>query len=173
MESWRKILLDDSKSVYPYEYMDTWETKLRPKNAFCSKLNIKGISDHDYKHAQQVWNSMKKKTLSRYHDTYWKKDVFLLTDVFETFQNTCLKHYKLDPAYFYTTPGLPWQAFLKTASDYYKHKAKRKGCELCLDGFRLELLRDIDMLLMFHPMIQNCQHMGLRGRKSMILLLKK
>ena len=65
-----KILLDNSKSVYPYEYINLWETKLRPKNAFCRKLNIKGISDQDYKHAQQVWNSMKKKTLSRYHDTH-------------------------------------------------------------------------------------------------------
>ena len=30
----------------------------------------------------------------------------LLTDVFETFRNTYLKHYKLDPAHFYTAPGL-------------------------------------------------------------------
>ena len=67
---------------------------------------MKGISDQDYEHAQKVWNIMEKKTLRRYHDTYLKTDVLLLADVFETFWNTCLKNYKLDPAYFYTTPGL-------------------------------------------------------------------
>ena len=90
------------KNVYPYEYMDGWkkfeETKLPPKNAFYSKLNLKGISDQDYEHAQQVWNIMEKKTLGCYHDNYLKTDVLLLTDVFENFRNTCLEHYKLDPA---------------------------------------------------------------------------
>ena len=46
------------KGVYPYEYMDTWkkfeDTKLPPKNAFDSRLNMKGISDQDYEHAHQV-----------------------------------------------------------------------------------------------------------------------
>ena len=32
------------------------ETKLPPKNEFYSKLNIKGISDEDSDHAEQVWN---------------------------------------------------------------------------------------------------------------------
>ena len=48
-----------------YEYMDSWEkfegAKLPPKNAFCSRLNMKGISDQDYEHAQQIWNTMEKR----------------------------------------------------------------------------------------------------------------
>ena len=44
------------KGVYPYEYMDVWkkfeETTLPPKYAFYSTLNMKGISDQDYEHAQ-------------------------------------------------------------------------------------------------------------------------
>ena len=83
------------KGVYPYEYMDGWEkfeeTTLPAKDAFYSRLNMKGISDQDYEHAQQVWNTMEKKTLGCYHDTYLKTDVSLLMDVFETFRNTCLK----------------------------------------------------------------------------------
>ena len=55
------------KGVYPYEYMDGWEkfeeAGLPPKDAFYSRLNMKGISDQDYEHAQQVWNTMEKKTL--------------------------------------------------------------------------------------------------------------
>ena len=82
------------KSVYPYEYMDGWkkfeETSLPPKDAFYSKLNMKGIIDQDYEHAQQVWNIMEKKILGCYRDTYLKTDVLLLADVFETFRNMFL-----------------------------------------------------------------------------------
>ena len=98
------------------------DTSLTPKDAFYSRLNMKGISDHDYKHAQQVWNTMGKMALGCYHDTYLKTDVLLLADAFETFRNTCLKNYKLDLAHFYTAIGLAWQALLKTASEYYEHE---------------------------------------------------
>ena len=33
---------------------------------------MKGISDQDYEHAQQVWNTVEKKTIGCYHDTYLK-----------------------------------------------------------------------------------------------------
>ena len=46
--------------------MDSWkkfeEISLPQKDAFYRRLNMKGISDQDYEHAQQVWNIMKKKT---------------------------------------------------------------------------------------------------------------
>ena len=66
----------------------------------------------------------------------------------ETFRNTCLKNYRLDPAHFYTAPGLVWQALLKTAAEDCEHEIRRKECKLCPDELRLELLTDIDMLLM-------------------------
>ena len=98
--------------VYPYEYMDSWEkfeeTDLRPKDAFYSRLNMKGISDQYHEHVQEVWNIMEKKTLGSYQDTYLKTDVLLVADVFKTFRNMCLKNYKLDPAHLYTSPGLAW-----------------------------------------------------------------
>ena len=128
------------KGVYPYEYMDNWEkfeeTRLPAKEAFYSKLNMGGISDKDYEHAQQVWNSMTEKTLGSYHDVYLNTDVLLLADIFENFRDTCLKHYKLDPAHFYTAPGLAWVAALK------------------LTKIKLELLTDYDMLLMFEKGIR-------------------
>ena len=148
-----KFCLMIRKGVYPYEYMDGWkkfeERSLPPKDTFYSRLNMKVISDQDYEHAQQVWNTIKKKALGCYHDTYLKTDVLLLADVFETFRNTCLKNYKVDLAHFYMAPGLAWQALLKTAAKYCEHEERRKECELCPDEFRLELLTDMDMLLMF------------------------
>ena len=48
------------KGAYPYEHMDSWkkfeETTLPPRDAFYIRLNMKGICDQDYEHAQQVWN---------------------------------------------------------------------------------------------------------------------
>ena len=102
------------KGVYPYEYMDSWkkfeETSLLPKDGFYSRFSMKVISDQDHEHAQQVWNRITPEheniTLGDYHDLYLATDVLLLADVFETFRNTCLKNYKLDPAHFYIAPGL-------------------------------------------------------------------
>jgi len=48
------------KGVYPYEWTNIErlsDGKLPPKEAFYSKLNECGISDEDYSHAQNVWNS--------------------------------------------------------------------------------------------------------------------
>ena len=66
-----------------------------------------------------------------YHDLYLKTDVILLTNVFESFRSVRLSNYGLDPAHFYTAPGLAWKACLKKT------------------GVNLELLKDPDMLLMF------------------------
>ena len=54
-----KFILLVRKGLYPYEYIDNWEkfdeTTIRPKEAFYSELNLDGISDADYPHAQKVW----------------------------------------------------------------------------------------------------------------------
>ena len=105
-----KLSLVKRNGVYPYEYMDTLErlkeTKLPPKEAFYSKLNNEDISDEDYAHAQKVWRVFKMEHFKDYHDLYNETDVLLLADVFESFRNICIKNYKLDPAHYYTAPGL-------------------------------------------------------------------
>jgi len=72
---------------------------------------------------------------------YNKDDVLQLADVFENFRVICMKNYKLDPAWYYTSPGLAWDAMLKRT------------------GISSELLTDIDMLLMFKD--------GIRGGVAM------
>ena len=53
------------------------------------------------------------KTLRDYHNLYNEADVLLLCDVFENFRDVCRKNYGLDPAWYYTAPGLAWDACLK------------------------------------------------------------
>ena len=65
-----------------------------------------------------------------------------MSDVFENFRKTCLHHYNLDPAHYYTSPGLAWDACLKET------------------GQELQLLHDYDMLMMFEK--------GIRGGISHI-----
>ena len=71
-------------------------------------MNGTDISDEDYLHAKNVWDSFGCTSIGDYHDLYNKTDVLLWADVFETFRKTCLAQYKLDPAHYYTSPGLSW-----------------------------------------------------------------
>ena len=48
------------------------ETKLPPKEAFYSKLDMTGISEEDYEHANRVWKEFGLKDLGEYHDLYLK-----------------------------------------------------------------------------------------------------
>ena len=102
------------KGVYPYDYVSSIEalseTQLPPKSEFYSKLNDDDITDADYQHALNVWNTFNCKTIRDYHNLYLKSDVLLLADEFENFRKTCLRHYNLDPAHYYTSPGLAWDA---------------------------------------------------------------
>ena len=134
------------KGVYPYDYVTSieklQETKLPPKEAFYSIPYNEEISDEDYQHAHNVWNTFNCQILQDYHDLYLKSDVLLLADVFENFRKTCLKYYKLDPCHYYTAPGLAWDACLKLTKQ------------------ELQLLTDYDMLMMFEK--------GIRGGISHI-----
>lgn len=104
------------KGIYPYDYMDSFlkyeENCLPPKECFYNSLKCEHITDEDYKHAEQIWQSLKLKSLGEYTDLYLKTDVLLLCDIFENFRDTCLRYYNLDPAYYTTAPSLSWDAML-------------------------------------------------------------
>ena len=68
-------------------------------------------------------------------------DVCLLADVFENFRSICLEQYGSDPAHYYSSPGLSWDALLKKT------------------GINLELT-DVDMYLFIER--------GTRGGISMV-----
>ena len=135
-----KFVLLLRKGVYPYEYMDSWETfnetSLPSKKDFYSNLNMENIDDIDYRHGNNVFKRFKLKNLGEHHDLYVQSDTLLLADAFENFRNTYLKVYELDPAHFLSLPGLAWQACLKKTN------------------VELELLTDYDMPLMVEERIR-------------------
>ena len=134
------------KGVYPYDYMDNFskfnDTELPQREDFYNLLTDNNISEDDYSHARDVWNTFNLHNMGEYHDLYLKTDILLLTDVFENFRKTCLTYYKLDPLHYITSPGLAWDAMLK------------------MTGINLELITDIDMQLFIEK--------GLRGGISYI-----
>ena len=135
------------KGVFPYDFMTDFEklnvNKLPSKKDFYNKLNDNNISDEEYKHAQKVWMEFNCNTMRNYHDLYLKTDVLLLADVMENYRNVCIDNYGLDPLWYYTAPGLAWDAVLK------------------ISKIELELLTDPDMYLIIED--------GIRGGISTIM----
>ena len=133
------------KGVYPYEYMDSWKrfdkTSLPDKKCFHSELNLEGITDKDYNHAQKIWEVLKINNLGEYHNLYVQCNTLLLADVFENFRNKSIEMYGLYPSHFLSAPGLAWEACLKKTN------------------VELELLTDVHMLLMIEEGIRGgmCQ----------------
>ncbi|XP_044014029.1 uncharacterized protein LOC122856426 [Aphidius gifuensis] len=116
-KSEEEFKLITKKGVFPYDYVDSWEkfdeTTLPSKNHFYSQLNEEDISDEAYEHAHNVWQTFHIKSLGEYSDLYLQTDVALLADIFKSFRTDCLQTYKLDPAHYYTLPGLSFSAMLR------------------------------------------------------------
>ena len=128
------------KGIYPYENMDSWckfdEPVPLDKECYFSELNDENISDSDLDHVKNVCNTFKIDNLGKYHDLYVRSDTTLLADVFENFRDKWLNINKLDPAYYFSAPGLSWHSCLKKT------------------GIKLELLTDPNMLLQLEKSIR-------------------
>ena len=143
-EETAKLLLQ--KNVYPYDYMSDegkfLETRLPPKEAFYSSVRGSNVSDEDYSHACNVFNSLNVRNLGEYSDIYLRRDVLLLADIFENFRKVAHSNFKLDPKHFYSSPGLSFSAMLK------------------MTKVELELLTDVEQLQLWER--------GMRGGVSFI-----
>ena len=68
---------------------------LPDKEAFYSSINMKDITDVDYRHAKSIFKNVNNKNLDDYYDLYIQTDTVFLADD------------------FLSTPKLAWQAYLK------------------------------------------------------------
>jgi hypothetical protein len=122
-----------NKCTFPYEYIDSLEklkiTKLPPIEKFYSSLTESTISEKEYVRCQNLWKTFDIKNLGDFSDLYLIIDCLLLTDIFYNFRKVCMKYYKLDPAHYFTTPGLSWDAMLR------------------MTGVEFELISDYDIFM--------------------------
>ena len=118
------------------------ETQLPAKDYSFSLMNNEHITEKEYNHAQNVWNTFGLQNMGKYHDLYLQSVVLLLADVFENFGKKCLQYYKLDPCHYFTSPGLSWDDMLKMTDN------------------KLELMTDVNMFQFIEK--------GLRGGISYI-----
>ncbi|KAL4142621.1 hypothetical protein QTP88_005046 [Uroleucon formosanum] len=132
------------KLAYPYEYMDCEEkfneTCLPPIEKFYSSLTNKNITKGEYENSQKIWKVFNIQNMREFTSLYNKIDVLLSTDIIENFRDISLKKCKLDPMWYYTTPGFAWD------------------CMLRMTNIKLDLLTDIDQILIFES--------GIRGGLS-------
>ena len=119
-------------------------------------LKDENISQEDYNYFLNVLKVFNIQTFREYHDLYMMTDVLLLSDVFENFQELCLKIYGLDPAWYFTSPSLAWDAMLK------KTKVE------------LELIHEPNMYLMIENGIRGgISTISMRIWKKNIIQMKK
>ncbi|KAL4153249.1 hypothetical protein QTP88_001082 [Uroleucon formosanum] len=132
------------KLAYPYEYMDCEEkfneTCLPPIEKIYSSLTNKNITKEEYENSQKIWKVFNIQNMREFTSLYNKIDVLLSTDIIEHFRDISLKYYKLDPMWYYTTPGFAWD------------------CMVRMTNIKLDLLTDIDQILIFES--------GIRGGLS-------
>ncbi|EGT57546.1 hypothetical protein CAEBREN_30406 [Caenorhabditis brenneri] len=125
------FMLMKRKGVYPYDFMDSFgkysQPELPPIESFYNTLTGENISSERFEYAQKVWKETKCETLKDYTEKYMINDVLLLADVFESFRNVSLEVYQLDPCWYYTSPGLAWDAMLLKT------------------GVKLQTIKDVEM----------------------------
>ena len=130
-----KLEILKRKDAYPYEWVDSYEKfnypSLPPKECFYSSLrdgkrDRSGghISNEHYLHLKDVWDTFNFNKFEDFHNHYLKKDVLLLSDVFEKFVSPSLTYYNLDPYHYFSVPGLSWDAISYINKRYSKAKSK-------------------------------------------------
>lgn len=131
----KKFQLIRQKGVFPYSFVDSLKKleneELPTIDDFYDELRNEQIKTEEYDRALEVWKIFECKKLADYAIVYLISDCLILTDFFEAFRSVALNLFKLDPAQYYTAPGLSWDAMLK------------------ITEVKLELLTDVDMLHFF------------------------
>ena len=107
------------------------ETQLTSIARFKNDLTGEECSLEDYGHAQRAWSEFECQTFSDFMLAYLKLDVYLLTDVFETFRHQALGEDELDPVHFVSLPHMTFVSAFKMTRE------------------SIHLLQDLEMYNMF------------------------
>ncbi|XP_054290069.1 uncharacterized protein LOC129005253 [Macrosteles quadrilineatus] len=112
------------------------ETSLPPIEAFHNSLTDEELSSEEYEHACKVWSHFNIANLEEYTMLYLRTDVIILGDVFQNFRKIVHSTYGLDPAYYFTAPGLAFDAMLKITDVRLELLTCREMHDFCRRGMR-------------------------------------
>ena len=107
------------KGYYPYSWVSSFSKfsspALPPKSEWKNSLDSFAVTltDDEYNHALNVFQSLNCHNFGEYHDIYLKCDTLILACVFEEFRSVCYGTYGLDCAQFFTASNLSGAAYLK------------------------------------------------------------
>ena len=105
------------KLAYPYEKGKTIESFYKPlklgREDYFSTLKQSYPVFEEIIRTQAIIVKNRITNLKELTMLYLKNDVLLLTDVFETYKDTCKKAYGINLLYSYSTPSFTWKAGLK------------------------------------------------------------
>ena len=102
-----KFIFFIKKRVDTYEYMESWERfnkkSLPGKKEFQSGLNLKDITNVDYRHVKRVFKYFDNKYLGDYYDLHVQVIHYFLLMYFKYLEINVLKYMNsiYGPAYFY------------------------------------------------------------------------
>ena len=119
------------KGVYPYEYMtsmDKLTEGLPPREAFYSRLAGKHVSEADYAHVQQVWETFQLSNLRDLTELYVLSDTYQLAEAVIDLRDRIYGELDLDICHYLSLPMMTKDIMLKTT------------------GVEMELMHDMDMI---------------------------
>ena len=106
------------KLAYPYEYFNNIDDCQKPvdnlkKEDFFSKLKNKCPDGEEIERTKEIIKKFNIKNGKELTEIYLKKDVLLLTCVFEKFIKVSFNEFDINPLYCVSLPGYTWQCGLK------------------------------------------------------------
>jgi hypothetical protein len=134
-ESEKKALILQ-KGIYPYEYATSIKRlrktlKIPAKKHFYSALTNSNVSDDDYQHSKNVFNTFQCGNMEQYTSLYCMTDVGCLAEVVMKYRKTILQNFQLDPCHYISTPQMAYDAML------------------LLTKVQIHLMHDIDQVRLF------------------------
>lgn len=121
-ENFQNFQGNPQKQYFPYEYLDSFskfDQKTFPNQSdFYSHLKNESISSENYEHAKKIFHALPEQTLGAYCSYYLTCDCLLLSDIFQSFRNSCFERWQIDPVFFLTTASLSYNIML----DYIKQE---------------------------------------------------
>ena len=103
------------KMVYPYTFAKSFacykKTEFPSIEAFYNDLSGTPCNEADYSEAREFYTKYCT-DFESFTKLYQVSDVLMLADIFESYRETSIKLYSMDPCNFVSLPGYSWRAFL-------------------------------------------------------------